>query len=53
MPEIRSQPAAIPHLWRRVAELEDDLAAAGQRMPREEDNARYESLAGAFDETGS
>lgn len=42
--------AALPHLRRRVAELEDDLATAGQRMAREKDNARYEALAKAFDE---
>lgn len=42
--------AAIPHLRRWVAELEDDLATAGQRMAREKDNARYEAIARAFDE---
>jgi hypothetical protein len=42
--------AAIPLLRRRFAELEDDLATAGQRMAREKDDARYEALARAFDE---
>ena len=42
--------AALPHLRRRVAELDQDLATARQRMAKEKDDARYEALAKAFDE---
>ena len=41
---------ALPHLRRRVEELDHDMATASQRMAREKDDARYEALAKAFDE---
>lgn len=42
--------AALPHLRRRVEELDQDMVTANQRMAREKDDARYDALAKAFDE---
>jgi hypothetical protein len=42
--------AALPHLRRRVEELDQDMATASQRVAREKDDARYEALAKSFDE---
>jgi hypothetical protein len=47
---VTEEHAALPHLRRRVEELDQDMATASQRMAREKDDARYDALAKAFDE---
>ena len=46
MPE---EPAALVHLRKRLAELEDNTATAERRMATEKNEARYESIAKTFD----
>ena len=46
MPE---EPAALVHLRRQLATLEDDIATAERRMATERTDARYAAIAKTFD----
>jgi len=43
------EPAALVHLRRRLADLEDNIATAERRMATEKNEARYEAIAKTFD----
>ncbi len=46
---IPEEPAALVHLRRQLAALEEDIATAERRMATEKNDARYDAIAKTFD----
>jgi predicted site-specific integrase-resolvase len=46
---ISEEPAALVHLRRQLAALDDDIATAERRMATEKNDARYDAIAKTFD----